>query len=89
MNVVELQTWWDHCLTHGEREELMGTLGDALNPELALALWRGSRGVHVLEPDEWPTDTDPGGWRLTARAADFVSEQRRRTVVRGRRRRRA
>ena len=75
MNVVELRTWWEHCVTHAERDELMSTLGDPLNPDLALALWRGCGGLHVVEPEEWPTDTDPGGWTLTALVAAFVGER--------------
>jgi hypothetical protein len=69
----DLTDWWFSYLTDEQRERLLDEVGEPLDPDLALELWRGSRSVRVVEPEVWQVGADPGTCRLTVAAATFVA----------------
>lgn len=66
-----LWAWWD-ALPAQRRDELLDLGSCEPSPDLALALWRTSRGMHAVEPETWSVDADPSRWRLTAEVRDFL-----------------
>jgi hypothetical protein len=54
---------WFTNLTEEQRERLLDRLGEPLDPDLALELWRDSHSVWVVEPRcGWSGPTrQPGG----------------------------
>jgi hypothetical protein len=73
----DLTDWWFTYLTEEQRERLLDAVGEPLDPDLALELWRGSHSVRVVEPEAWQVGADPATWRLTAAAAAFVAARAR------------
>jgi len=73
----DLADWWFTYLTREQRERLLDMVGEPLDPDLALELWRGSHSVRVVEPEVWQVGADPAAWRLTAAAAAFVAARAR------------
>lgn len=68
---LELWAWWDALPVEQQRELLF--IGDCEpTPDFALALWRTSGVVHVVEPESPSIHADPARWRLTIEARDFV-----------------
>jgi len=59
-----LTDWWFTYLTEVQCKRLLDAVGEPLDPDLALDLWRGSRSVRVVEPDAWMVGADPATRRL-------------------------
>jgi hypothetical protein len=76
-----LADWWSTYLTGPQRERLMRELGEPLDPELALALWRTSHTLHIVEPEVWTIGADPNTWRLTPEVVAFITERARERPV--------
>jgi hypothetical protein len=72
-----LADWWFTYLTGPQRERLMRDVGQPLDPDLALVLWRSSRALRIVEPEVWSVGADPNSWRLTGEVVAFITERAR------------